>query len=62
MHEPGFDDDRPDMVDEHAEYCPCDQCCYPDPPVFTKEEMDEMWIYLPHSIRPTDPDELDLPF
>ncbi len=61
MHEPGFDDDTPDMVEDHKEFCPCDECCYPDAPIFTREEMDQMWKEF--AIAVTDnPDDLDLPW
>ena len=61
MHEPGFDDDPPDMVEDHKEFCPCDECCYPDAPIFTREEMDQMWKEF--AIAVTDnPDDLDLPW
>ena len=61
MHEPGFDDDLPDMVEDHEEFCPCDDCCYPDAPVFTIEELDEMRKEFAIAVA-DDPENHDLPF
>ena len=53
MHEPGFDDDYPDMEDIHDEHCPCETCC------FTQAEMDAMEEEM-HA--PFFKEDLDLPF
>ena len=40
MHEPGFDDDLPNMVEVHDEYCPCDECCYEESLQVDQEEAE----------------------